>query len=270
MKTTYFYSIVALFVLMGNLVSAQTSVFIAPEIGIHSSRNEVTGDLDISDEFQGMSVDYSGIFSYQGGIGLGIQIADRWGFMTGLKYNRKGGKLTVETRDPNNQFLVTQEDGTQSLDVGEVEQISTFNFLSVPLLLRAQFGNKLKVGLAIGPQFNLGMGKYTVSTEYNLESTNLPDEEEELSYGESTSNTFKKNHVSLLVLPYVSYELNPKSSIRLSAMFERGGDMVNDSFVVPTADGTGSRNVNGTSRNHQFGMMISYEYRFELNIGTKY
>jgi hypothetical protein len=269
MKTTYFYSIVALFILTGNMMNAQTSIFIAPEIGIHSSRNAVTGDLDVSGNFQGASVDYTGVFSYQGGIGVGIQFADRWGFMTGLKYNRKGGKLTVETRDPNNPFAVTLPDGTVTTDVGEVVQTSSFNFLSIPLLLRAQFGNQLKVGLAIGPQINMGIGEYGQNTEYNLESTNLPDEEDKFSYGESTSDLIKKNHISLVVLPYVSYELNPQSSVRLSVMFERGGDMANENFAITEIDGS-RRNVDGTFRNNQFGVMISYEYRFELNLGTKY
>ena len=268
MKTTNFYLILALFLLTGNLLNAQTSIFISPEIGIHTTKNAVTGDLDVSGDFQGMSVDYSGIFSYQGGVGVGIQFADTWGFMTGIKFNRKGGKLTIETRDPNNPFAVTLEDGTQTTDVGEVVQTSKFNFLSIPLLLRAQFGNKLKVGLAIGPQINMGIGEYGLNTEYNLENTNLPDEEDKYSFGESTSNLIKKNHISLLVLPYASYEINPQSNIRFSVMLERGGDMSNENYVVPTA--TGSRNVDGTFRNNQFGVMLSYEYRFELNLGTKY
>lgn len=250
-------------------LKAQMSVFISPEIGIQSSKFNTTGDMDVSGDWQGMDVNYSGIFSYQGGFGVGIQFAERWGLMTGLKFNRKGGKLTVETRDPNNPFGVTLEDGTQTTDVGEFVQITKSNWLSIPILARAQFGNDFKVGLAIGPQINMGIGKYSQNTEYNLENVNLPDEEEKFNYGESTANVLKKSHVSLLILPYASYAVNKNSSLRLSVMFESGADMINENYVVPSATG-GSRNVNGTIKNSQIGVMLSYEYRFDFNVGMDY
>jgi len=266
MKTTNFYLIIALFVLMGNVLNAQTSIFIAPEIGIQNSKFNTTGDFDISGTFQTASVDYSGIFSYQGGFGVGIQFADeKWGLMTGLKFNRKGGKYTVESRDPNNPL--GSVNGVNVL--GEFTGTTTANFLSIPILARAQFGNTLKFGLAIGPQINMGIGEYSSTVEYNLENASLPNEEEKGSFGESTSDDFKKTHMSLLILPYVSYTLNPNSSIRFSVMFENGGDMANENLVVNNGDGT-SRNVKGTVKNNQFGVMLSYEYRFDLNLGTKY
>jgi hypothetical protein len=62
--------------------------------------------------------------------------------------------------------------------------------------------------------------------------------------------------------------MSDKSSLRFNMMIETGGNMVNDNFVV--ADNNGSRNINGTMRNTQIGMMISYEYRFNLKAGVKY
>lgn len=249
-------------------LQAQMSIVLSPEIGIHSSRSIPTGDLDLSEDFQGMSVDYSGIFSYRGGIGVGVQFSDNWGILTGVAFNRKGGKVTITTRDPNNPFAVTPEGGTQTTDVGEVIGTTTHNWLSIPILARAQFGNALKVGLAVGPQFNIGLGEYRETIEFNLENINLNTQEENLSFGESTREVLKKNHVSLMIMPYVSYDINPKSSLRFSLMIERGSDMINENYVIQRPNG--QRNVNGTMPNNQIGVMLSYEYRFDLNVGVKY
>jgi hypothetical protein len=268
MKATKFFSALALLFWISSGLQAQVSILLGPEIGIHNSKFNPTGDLDISENFQGASVTYSGIFAYQGGLTASILFAEKWGITTGIKYNRKGGTTTIETRDPNNPFLVTLPDGTQATDVGEIIETLTSNWLSIPILARAEFGNNFKVGLAIGPQINMGLGEYTSNIEYNLESVRLSDEEINGSFGESTTNLFKKSHLSLLILPYVSYAINPKSSLRFNVMFERGGDMVNENLVVGSANG--NRNVNGTIKNSQFGVMLSYEYRFDLKVGTKY
>lgn len=268
MKKIKLLSMMTMLILAGSGLRAQLSVILTPEIGIHSSRSNPTGDLDISESFQGMSVNYSGIFSYRGGIGVGLQFQDNWGLLTGVAFNRKGGRVTVETRDPNNPFGVQLEDGTVTTDVGEVTATTTHNWLSVPILARAQFGKAFKVGLAVGPQFNFGLGKYTETVEYNLENTNINTDEDNYDFGDSTRDMLKRNHISLVILPYVSYDLNPKSSLRLSMMIERGSDMVNENFVVERP--TGQRNVRGTLPNNQFGVMLSYEYRFDLNAGVKY
>lgn len=268
MKKKELIAILAFLTIFTGGLKAQTSIILSPEIGIHSSKSTPTGDLDISESFQGAGVNYSGIFSYQGGIAVGLQIFGNWAIITGVKYNQKGGKVSVETRDPNNPFQVTLDDGTQTTDVGEVIFTTKHNWLSIPILARGQFGKTLKVGLAIGPQINMGIGKYKETAEYNLENTNLNNEEITANFGNSTANLLKKNHISLLVMPYVAYELNPNSSLKLSMMIERGSNMVNDNFVVPTFNG--QRNVNGTISNTQLGIMVSYEHRFDIKAGIKY
>lgn len=269
MKKKNLISTLALLALFIGGVNAQTSIILSPEIGIHSSKSKPTGDLDISSNYQGMGVNYSGILSYQGGIGVGIQFFGNWALLTGVKFNRKGGKVTVETRDPNNPFGIPQEDGTMNTDVGEFSITTAHNWLSIPILARGQFGGTFKVGLAIGPQINMGIGKYKETYEYSLENTNISTEEFEVGFGKSTTNVLKKSHLSLLVLPYVSYDIGKNSSIKLNMMVEAGADMVNDNFVVGTGNGS-SRNVNGTMRNTQMGVMLSYEHRFELKTGVKY
>lgn len=258
----------ALLTVLSAGLHAQVSIVLSPEIGIHSSKSTPTGDLDLSEDFQGMDVNYSGVFSYRGGVGVGVQFSDNWGILTGVAFNRKGGRVTITTRDPNNPFFVTPEGGTQTTDVGEVVGTTTHNWLSIPILARAQFGNAIKVGLAVGPQFNIGLGDYRETIEFNLENTNLNTQEENLSFGESTREVFKKNHISLMIMPYVSYDINPKSSLRVSMMIERGSDMVNENYVVQSPNG--QRNVSGTMPNNQIGVLLSYEYRFDLKVGVKY
>ena len=260
------YALLALFI---GGVQAQTSIILSPEIGIHSSKLKPTGDLDLSDNYQGMDINYSGIFSYQGGIGVGIQFFGNWGLITGVKYNRKGGKVTVETRNPINPFQINTDPENPTFDLGEFTTTIQYNCLSIPILARGQFGGAFKVGLAIGPQINMGIGKYKETIEYNLENTSLSTDETTHESGKSSTNMFKKSHMSLLVLPYVAYDLSDNGSFKLSMMIEAGGNMVNDNLVV-VDNYNNLRNVNGTMRNTQMGIMLSYEHRFDLKAGVKY
>jgi len=269
MKRKKFTLVLAIMMAFGTALQAQTAFIVSPEIGIHSSRSDHTGDADISENYQGADVNYSSVFAYQGGVSFGLQFAGNWAILSGVKYNQKGSKVTVETRDPSNQFLVTLPDGSQKTDVGVITGTNRYNWLSVPLLARGQFGGDIKVGVAIGPQFNFGLGEFKETIEYDLENTNLSTDEFTSDFGTSTTSPLEKNHISLLILPYVAYELNPKSSIRLSMMIERGSDMVNENYVVGDANG-GQRNIDGTISNNQFGVMLSYQYSFDIKAGVKY
>ncbi len=268
MKKTVIFSMTLLMTAFAAKMQAQTSFIISPEVGIHTSKSKVTGDLDVSEFYQGMNVDTRSIFSYQGGIGLGIQFAGSWAILTGARYNRKGSRTTVETRNPNNPFLVMLDPENPTTDVGEFTTTTQHSWLSIPILARAQFGGKFKGGLAIGPQINMALGKIKEVTDYNLENTNLSSDEDTYSFGSSTSDPLKKSHISLLVLPYISYDMSEKSSLRFSMMIESGGNMVNDSFVI--MGNNGLRNINATMRNTQVGIMLSYEYRLNFKSGTKY
>ncbi len=257
----------ALLALFTGGVQAQTSIILAPEIGIHTSKSKLTGDFDISQYYQGADVKYSSVFGYQGGIGLGFQIKN-WAILTGIKYNRKGHKVTVESRNPNQPLFVPITADSVVFDVGEIESTSMHNWLSIPILFRGQFGGKFKVGLAIGPQINMAIGKYKETVEYNLENLNINSVENNYEYGKSTAEPVKKSHISLLILPHIAYEMNENSSIKFSMMIESGGNMVNDNFVV--FDGFNVRNVQATERNTQIGIMLCYEHRFNLKAGVKY
>jgi hypothetical protein len=244
---------------------AQTKLVLSPEIGMQFSRMKATGDLDESSTWPNQEVDYGSIFSYNGGVTVGIQFAEHWSITTGLKFNRKGGDVTVAARDPQFPFPLTGGGG----DLGEFKTTITSNWLSIPILAGAEFGNKIKVGLGIGPQINIGVGEYKVVTEYNLDNTNIPTAEESEEYGDGANNLLKGTHTSLLLVPYVSYELSKQSSIRFTVMIESGSDMVNENLVVSDGLG-GARKVNGTLKNNQFGFSISYVHTFDMSMGTKF
>jgi len=267
MKKKNLISTLALAALFIGGVQAQTSIILSPEIGIHASSSNITGDFDVSQFYQGADVNYSSVFSYQGGLGVGFQFKN-WAILTGVKYNRKGHRVTAETRNPNLLFQIPVSADSVAFDVGEITSRSFHTWLSIPILFRGQFGGAFKAGLALGPQINMAIGKYKETIEYDLENLNVNTEEYNYEYGKTTTEPMKKSHISLLILPYVSYDISPKSSVRFSMMIESGSNMVNDNFVVATANGL--RNVRATERNTQVGIMLSYEYRFELKAGVKY
>lgn len=272
MKKKEFTLVFVLMAIFSGGLQAQTSIILNPEIGIQFSKLDPSGDLDLADQWP-QDVSYSSIFTYQAGINTGIQFSGNWALITGLKFNRKGGEATIETRDPSNPFPVIQSDGTVVGDLGKITITNVQNWLSIPILARAQFGRSFKVGLAIGPQINIGIGEYSETTEYELENTNLSSDEETAEFGTSSNNLFKKTHVSLFISPYVSYQLNNNSSVKFSLMIERSADMMNENYVVGDTDLNGqpiARNVNGSLKNNQFGFMLGYEHTFDLNVGVKY
>ncbi len=265
MKKTKFTLVLAITALLIGSLNAQTSFILSPEIGIQFSKLKATGDIDESSNWPAQEVDYSSIFSYNGGVSFGIQFADHWSLTSGVKFNRKGGKVTVEARDPQNPFPLTGG----GFALGEFTTTVTSNWLSIPILAGAEFGDNIKIGLGIGPQINIGLGEYKVVTEYNLDNTNIPTEEESAEYGDGASNLLKRTHTSLLLVPYVSYQLTKQSSLRFTVMIESGSDMINENLVVGDGLG-GSRKVNGTLKNNQFGISLSYVHTFDIKAGVKY
>lgn len=260
-KFLFTTGICALFLLSAS-TQAQTAIIFGPEAGVNFSKMSFTNDFDYLD-------DYSRLLKIQGGLNAGVQFG-MWGVTTGVKFNQKGGKGTLERRDPNDPFMFLDGDGNIVTDVGEITLKESTNWLSIPLMARAQFGQgPLKFGIAIGPQFNFGIGKLKNEIEYNLTATNPPNEEETSKYGKSALEVYKAMHLSLVINPSIWYDLNPNSSIKFGVMFETGSDMVNENYLV--GDGAGNaRKVNATAKASAIGIMIGYEHRFDINVGVKY
>src|SRR5699024_9877901 len=163
--------------------------------------------------------DYSRMLKIQGGLSAGVQFG-QWGVVTGIKFNQKGGKSTLERRDPDDPFYFVDGDGNIVSDVGKITVKESTNWLSVPLLARACFGLcDIKFGLAIGPQFNFGIGKYKEEIDYDLTVNKIPNEEETSNYGDSAKDIYKPMHLSLVINPTVWYDLSPNSSLKFGIMF---------------------------------------------------
>lgn len=241
---------------------AQTSIIFGPEAGINFSKMTFTNDFDFAD-------DYSRVMKIQGGLSGGVQFG-MWGVVTGVKFNQKGGKATLERRDPNNPFLFIDADGNIISDVGKITVKESTNWISVPLLARARFGQgDIKFGIAIGPQFNFGIGKYKEEIEYDLTVNSPPKEEQTSTFGDSATDIYKGMHLSLVINPTLWYDLNPNSSLKFGIMFEAGADMVNKNFLVSNANGDFQK-INATAKSSNFGIMIGYEHRFDINVGVRY
>lgn len=261
MKKLLFIIAVCAFILMGNSSRAQTSIIFGPDAGVNFAKTTVTGDFDFAD-------DYSRTLKINGGLTAGVQFG-MWGVVTGVKFNQKGGKATLERRDPNNPFYFVDPDGNLISDVGKITVKESTNWLSIPLLARARFGQgAIKFGIAIGPQFNLGIGKYKEEIEYDLTVTNHANEENTSNYGDSATDIYKPVHLSLVVNPTIWYDLSPNSSLKFGFMFESGADMVNKNYLV--SDGVQVQKIQATAKANNFGIMLGYEHRFDINVGVRY
>lgn len=259
-KLLFTIGICALFLISGTSW-AQTSIIFGPDAGINFAKTSMTGDFDFAD-------DYSSLLKIQGGLTAGVQFG-MWGVVTGVKFNQKGGKATLERRDPNNPFLFIDADGNVISDVGKITVKESTNWISVPLLARARFGQgPIKFGIAIGPQFNFGIGKFKEEIDYSLTATSHPSEENTSDYGDGATNVYKPIHLSLVINPMVWYDLSPNSSLKFGLMFESGADMVNKNFLV--SDDTNARTINATAKANSFGLTIGYEHRFDINVGVRY
>lgn len=262
MKKAVFTLVLSMLFIGGNLMNAQTAIIFGPEAGVNFAKVTPSGDYDIFD-------DYSRAIKFQGGLNVGVQFG-QWGIMTGIKFNQKGGKASLERRDPNDPFTVTDGQGNVITDVGEITYTESSNWLSVPLMGRVQFGQgPLKFGIAIGPQFNFGLGKLNQKIEYDLAVSNIQNADDSYAYGDSNEEVYKPTHMSLLITPSVWYDLSPNSSIKFSLMFESGGDMVNENYLIEDGAG-GSRKIDATVKSNNFGVLIGYEHRFDINVGVKY
>jgi len=264
MKKFVFTIGVCLLFLFSTQTEAQTAIIFGPDAGVHLAKVDFSGDADLFG-------DYSRQLMFQGGLNFGVQFG-QWGIMSGIRFNQKGGKATLERRDPNNPFVVGVDgDGNLITDVGILRYSESSNWISIPLMGRVQLGQgPLKFGIGLGPQFNLGIGKLNQKLEYDLNSTNLQDVEENTTYGDSADNVYKKSHISLVVNPSVWYELSPNSAIKFGLMFESGGNMINDNYLTPDPNTGNMRLINATSKSNNLGFLIGYEHRFDINVGVKY
>ena len=218
-----------------------------------------TGDFEPGDH------DVSRLLRYQGGVEAGVQFGG-FSILTGVRFQQRGTKETVTRDDPNNNFWVFPDGST---DVGELEYKVKFNQISVPVLLGYQLGaGDLKFNVALGPQFNIGIGQITETFDYDLLQKGTIMNETMNDFGTRGDEPFKPMHMSFVFRPGISYDISPDGSLTLNFILESGGDMLNRSFLVP--DNGSVRKVQGSAKTRATAVEIGYRHRINFRMGVKY
>jgi hypothetical protein len=238
---------------------SQTALILGVGGGAALSKIKGTGDLAPGD------YDVSRILRYQGGVEAGMQFGG-FSILTGLRFQQRGTKQSVTRDDPNGNFWVFSDGST---DVGSLDIGIKFNQLSIPLLLGYQMGGgDLKFNIALGPQFNIGMGQVTETNDYDLLQKGMIMNEYMNNFGTRADERFKPMHISFVFRPGISYDISPDGSLTLNFIFESGGDMLNRSYLV--ADSNGARKVQGSAKTRATALEIGYRHRINFRMGVKY
>lgn len=241
-------------------VFAQNGLILGVRGGISLTKNKYTGDLHSPDATMGR------ILRYQGGPEVGYQRGS-FALTVGGRYVMKGGVEKDNRDDPEGNSWVTP-DGI--IDYGEQKITTKFNFFSVPLLVRYRYGQgAVRVGLSVGPQFNIGVGKLTETVEENFFNTGLRVFEDTYGYGITGDAVLKKTNLSFLFMPEVSFTVSPYGVFRGCLLMERSGDMLNESFLWGDADGS-IRKIRGSFKSGGVALEIGYEHRINIQTGVKY
>ncbi|MDF1699168.1 MAG: outer membrane beta-barrel protein [Saprospiraceae bacterium] len=241
-------------------VNAQNSaIILGINGGTNFSKMDFTGDFAIQDEKTSRKM------GFQGGVDLGVKFGN-FAFITGFKYNQRGGNTSLRKSDPNDPFILN--DGT--LDVGEQTTTTRFSNLSIPLLVRYQTQGDLAFSVSLGPVINKGLGEINTETSYTLtNSGNIGPIENTFTYGDLGDDLFKSSGMGFMFSPGVLYKVGDNGVFRANLTYNSGGNVVNKNLVVPDGFG-GLRNVSGSIKSSSLVLEIGYEHRIDFNIGSKY
>lgn len=238
---------------------SQSGLLLGARGGASLAKLKGTGDFINSD------ASISRVVRYQGGVDLGFQFGSL-SAMTGIRYLQRGVKTSENRDDPNGKYWVTP-DGR--IDVGERIYTSKFSFIGVPVLARYRLGSgPIQFGLALGPQFNIGMGQVTEVYEDNFFNSGLTINEYTYDYGKAGDDLLKKSNVSFVFMPEVAFNVSPSGIFKVNLILESSGDMLNKSYLIDT--GNGVRKVNGSIKSNAFALEVGYEHRLNFNVGVKY
>lgn len=258
MKQTISIFFFLLFFLLQANVFGQNGLILGVRGGASLVKNQYTGDL-----FNPNST-ISRLLRYQGGVDIGFQWKNL-ALTAGGRYVMKGNIESQNRDDPNGDNWITP-DGI--IDYGEQRITSKFDFFSVPVLFRYRLGKGLvKIGLSLGPQFNIGIGNPAMSIDEDFFNTGLRKFEIPFSYGKTGEDLLRKTNVSFLVIPEAAFTVSPYGVFKVHLLLEQSGDFLNESFLWQ--DG-GSRKINGSFKTNDLALEIGYEHRLNLNLGVKY
>lgn len=255
--------IIAIFIVLGfflipEAAFSQSGLILGARGGASLSTLKVTGDLYNSDASR------SRMLRYRGGVDVGFQFGSI-SLLSGARYVMYGAKTAENRDDPNGKAWV---DEYGNIDVGERKLTNKFNTISIPVLARYRTGKgPVRVGIALGPQFNMGMGKLTIAYE-DVFTNNPGTYEYTYDFGKASDNILKKSSVSFVFMPEVAFEVNPRGVFKVNLVLESSGDLLNKSYLVNSPNG--ARKVQGSVKSNAFAVEVGYEHRLEFNVGVKY
>jgi len=259
MKQIIAFIMTVAFVCLYVTVDAQANLVLGVRGGASLAKLKYTGDMMDPDET------ISRVLRYQGGVDVGIQFGNL-AILSGARFVQRGVKSTDNRDDPNGNNWILPDGST---DVGERKFESKFDFLSFPVLARYRFGQGLfQVGFALGPQFNIGMGKVTDVIEYNLLYNGIIPEENTYDFGNAGDNILKKSNVSFVFMPEVAVQAGRSGTFKVNLVFESSGDMLNKSYLVSNINGL--QKVNGSIKSNAIAVEVGYEHKINFNLGVKY
>lgn len=159
--------------------------FLIPKIGVTVSKS--AQDLT-SDASFGQSQNMKSVIGFSAGAGYTFFLTEKFSLQPELNFIQKGFEIQNSSSgmDPDTDFPYTSE-GTEKYKL---------NYLEIPILVKATFGNSTKFYVNAGPSLGFGLpGKLTTNYEengsdpdgipYNVSFTN----EYTIKYGKEPENT---------------------------------------------------------------------------------
>jgi hypothetical protein len=221
------------------------------------------------------SEDSKSIMAYGLGVNLGIRLGN-FSLITGGSYTRRGGGTDAEilgkNYTPRNVNAIKPGPELEVI----VDDRLALNLLRVPFLLGYQFGSdNFKFRISAGLGWNYGIGDKAIFTrnatwkDPNNLSVDINDVESDqdgfgvgFTYGDLSTDRFKKSFVSFMLSPEMLYKINENGFLKLGVLYESYGRIVNDKFVIRNNPPTGTTSMNA------FSVQLGYEYRLDFGGGT--
>lgn len=268
-----------------NFSFAQSSFFIGPMATGHVSKYEVSDDFskdftpwgfdgnNLIGEFQ--SLETKSKLGLSGGVSLGLQFG-RFAIVTGARYCQKGGsfesrryKLLLPNYDPNDPYYF------DVLDQGTLKIKEQQNYVHIPLLARYQIiGEEVGFTLALGPAFNIGIGKASRNSTFEGQLTDEFTSEQwsaEFTYGKDLGDLYKPKTTSFVISPGVVFPVGEQGKLNLTLYWESDlTSAINENYRdrYSTSEGVKTVRLDGDKKNKSFGIGISYEHHLDFNIGS--
>lgn len=238
--------VIVLAMLCPLMMQAQkNSFFIGANAGVNSSKFKFTQDLS---ELYPIS---NGRFGLNGGFNMGLEIHN-FTLTTGIEYIQKGG-----------EYQTTNFEDEQG--VGFFTAKEKWHVVSIPILLgyRKYFGDKIGLGIALGPSINVGIsGKLDEEISYfgeeQVDETNY-----QVNFGSDINDDYRATQAGFRISPSLIFLLNDKSKLTFNVTWDSGTrDAYNPRYKAANEFFTQNKGLQ-LPRSTLF--TVGYEHHFTFN-----